>query len=84
MFLNSQKISNGELYERTRQKRRTDIVRERRMRWYGHLMGMTGNLPAKKSDGCIHAERNRPRGGKKTSWIGSRYHRKRPEGHGHD
>ena len=59
LFLNSQTISSGELYEGTRQKRRTDIVRERKMRWYGDLMGMTENLPAKKSDGCIPATRNK-------------------------
>lgn len=65
-----QTINNEELYRRTKQLQWTTTVRRRRLRWYGHLLRMPENTPARQAFNIhtLHATR-RPRGGRKLTWL---------------
>ncbi|KAI8514236.1 hypothetical protein Bbelb_085600 [Branchiostoma belcheri] len=42
------RITNKEVYERTKQKRVADMISERRLRWFGHVIRMKEERTAKK------------------------------------
>ena len=71
-----QHISNHSIRERTRQPTASSLLRQRRLRWYGHLHRMSSSLPARRVTDFnpnIHCWK-RPRGRPKTGWADSIKH----------
>ena len=71
-----QHISNHSIRERTKQPTASSILRQRRLRWFGHLHRMPSSLPARRVyafNPNIHGWK-RPRGRPKTTWVDSIKH----------
>ena len=71
-----QHISNHSIRERTKQPTASSLLRQRRLRWFGHLHHMPSSLPARRvydSNPNIHGWK-RPRGRPKTRWADSIKH----------
>ena len=71
-----QHISNHTIRERTKQPTASSILRQRRLRWFGHLHRMPSSLPARRVydfNPNIHGWK-RPRGRPKTTWADSIKH----------
>ena len=71
-----QHISNHSIRERTKQPTASSILRQRRLRWFGHLHRMPSSLPARRVyyfNTNIHGWK-RPRGRPKTTWADSIKH----------
>ncbi len=68
-----QHISNHSIRERTKQPTASSILRQPRLRWFGHLHRMPSSLPARRVydfNPNIHRWK-RPRGRPKTTWADS-------------
>ena len=63
------KITNEKLYERTELVQWSKIIKERRLRWVGHLMRLPEETPARKSLEEALRPAKRPQGRPKTTWI---------------
>ena len=71
-----QHTSNHSISERTNQPTASSILRQRRLRWFGHLHRMPSSLPARRVydfNPNIHGWK-RPRGRPKTTWSDSIKH----------
>ena len=71
-----QHTSNHSISERTKQPTASSILRQRRLRWFGHLHRMPSSLPARRVydfNPNIHGWK-RPRGRPKTTWSDSIKH----------
>ena len=71
-----QHISNHSIRERTKQPTASSILRQRRLRWFGHIHRMPSSLPARRVydfNPNIHGWK-RPRGRPKTTWADSIKH----------
>ena len=71
-----QHISNHSIRERTKQPTASSLLRQRRLRWFGHLHRMPSSLPARRVydfNPNIHGCK-RPRGRPKTRWADSLQH----------
>ena len=69
-------ISNHSIRERTKQPTASSLLRQRRLRWFGHLHRMPSSLPARRVydfNPNIHGWK-RPRGRPKTRWADSIKH----------
>ena len=64
-----EKISNEELYKKTNTREWSKTVKERRLRWYGHLLRLPESVPAKKALNEAHRYVRMPRGGHKLTWL---------------
>ena len=66
-----QQISNHSIRERTKQPTASSLLRQLRLRWFGHLHRLPSSLPARKVydfNPTIHGWK-RPRGRPKTRWL---------------
>ena len=63
------KVTNEELYQRTNQTRWSNVIRTRRMAWFGHLLRLPEKTPAKMSLAEIGRRVKRPQGRPKQTWI---------------
>ena len=71
-----QHVSNQSIRERTRQPTASSLLRQRRLRWFGHLHRMPSSLPVRRVfdfNPTIHGWK-RPRGRPKTRWADSVKH----------
>ena len=71
-----QHVSNQSIRERTRQPTASSLLRQRRLRWFGHLHRMPSSLPVRRVfdfNPTIHGWK-RPRGRPKTRWVDSVKH----------
>ena len=71
-----QHISNHSIRERTKQPTASSLLRQRRLRWFGHLHRKPSSLPVRRVYGFnpnIHGWK-RPRGCPKTRWADSIKH----------
>mgnify|MGYP001796077018 CR=1 FL=1 len=65
-----QKISNKELYKRTRQTPWSRTIRIRRIRWLGHLLRLPTDAPARQAlEIYLNHPAKHPRGARKVSWV---------------
>ena len=65
-----QKISNTDLYEKTRETPWSEIIRTRRMSWFGHLARLPTNTPARRAlEEYLNTATKKPRGGQRFTWI---------------
>ena len=71
-----QHVSNQSIRERTKQPTASSLLRQRRLRWFGHLHRMPSSLPVRRVfdfNTNIHGWK-RPRGRPKTRWADSIKH----------
>ena len=63
------RVSNEELHRRFKFRKWSETIKERRMRWYGHMLRLPENAPVKLA--LTEAERKvkKPRGGQVKTWI---------------
>ena len=63
------KIDNKTLYERTKQKPWSVRIFKRRMSWFGHLLRLPKDTPARRALRKFVAPTKRPQGRPKTTWL---------------
>ena len=63
------KISNVELLSKTKQNTWSTKIKERRLHWYGHLLRLPSETPAKKALEEAKRPAKKPRGKPKYIWI---------------
>ncbi len=63
------KIRNEHLYEKCGVKEWSKIVKERRLKWYGHLLRLPDNISAKRALKEARREVKKPKGGLKLTWL---------------
>ena len=63
------KISNDELYRMHKMVPWSEKVRERRLRWYGHLLRLDKNVPARQALSEAEKKVRKPTGGQKLTWL---------------
>ena len=63
------KIASEELYRITKQDKWSDIIRKRRVKWYGHVIRMPDETPAKVALQEAQRRVKKPRGGQTTTWL---------------
>ena len=62
-------ITNNELYAKTKYEPWSEIIRERRLTWLGHLMRLHPETPARKALKEYLRKVKRPQGRPKTTWM---------------
>ena len=62
-------ISNDELYQLTNCLPWSDVIRKRRLKWFGHLMRLPDGTPAKKALAYADEKYQRPRGRPVSTWL---------------
>ena len=62
-------IKIEDVYILTKTKPWTDLIKIRRMRWFGHVMRLSENTPVRKSLDYAREKYNRPQGRPITTWI---------------
>ena len=63
------KISNADLYNLTKTKEWSKKVKKRRLQWFGHLIRLPEDAPAKQALYAAQKQTKKPRGGQKTTWL---------------
>ena len=63
------KVSNDNLYIITREKPWSQLVRYRRLKFYGHLLRLPSDTPARKALAEARRVVKKPRGGQRTTWL---------------
>ena len=63
------KITNTELYRRYKLKPWSQTIKGRRLRWYGHLLRLPEETPARKALAEAKRRVKKPRGGQKPTWL---------------
>ena len=63
------KISNKALYERMEIDEWSKTIKKRRLSWYGHVLRLPDNIPAKTEIREVQKYVKKPRGGQKLTWI---------------
>ncbi|XP_071941096.1 uncharacterized protein [Antedon mediterranea] len=64
-----EKIKNEDLYKRTGEIEWNKNVKKRRLTWYGHLLRLNENTPAKIALGEAQRKTKKPKGRPKTTWM---------------
>ena len=62
-------ISNAKLYEKTKVTKWSKKIKERRLKWYGHLLRLPENTPAKQALREAELPMPKVRGGQKLTWL---------------
>ncbi len=63
------KISNVNLYKKTQQKKWSETLKQRRLRWFGHAMRLPEETPAKMALKESERTLKKLKGGQRTTWI---------------
>lgn len=63
------KISNEDLYEKTNQRPWSEIIRQRRLSWFGHLLRLPSDTPAKQALYESVRKVKKPPGRPQLTWI---------------
>ncbi len=63
------KVSNDMIYKRSNSTPWSQIVKRRRLTWYGHLLRLPESTPARKSLEEAKQSYKKPRGGQKLTWL---------------
>ena len=61
--------TNNEVYETTRQKPWSQVIEKRELSWFGHLIRLADDTPAKLALRNSLRLTKKPRGRQKTTWI---------------
>lgn len=62
------KVRNSDLYQNTKQEKWTTTIKTRRLRWYGHLMRLPTEVPAKRAVTESNIKVRRPPGRPPLTW----------------
>ena len=63
-------ITNEELYRQTQQTPWSTVIRTRRLRWFGHLMRLPDETPARQAlDVFQNVKVKRPQGAPRKTWL---------------
>ena len=62
-------ISNEDLYRRCKMEPWSKIIQKRRLSWYGHLIRLSEETPAKKALEEVKRKVKKPKGGQKITRI---------------
>ena len=62
-------VKNEDLYEKTKLEPWSTKIEKKRMKWFGHLMRLDENTPARKALKVALIKLKRPRGRPKLTWI---------------
>jgi hypothetical protein len=65
------KITNQELYAKTKETKWSNKIKKRRLLWLGHLLRLPDDTPAKQALLEYQRPVRRPRGKPKTTWVAS-------------
>ena len=63
------KITNVELYRRYKLKPWSEVMKEHRMKWYGHLLRLDEKTPAKLALKETERKVKKPKEGQKLTWM---------------
>jgi hypothetical protein len=63
------RITNNQLYERTKVTPWSKTVKKRRLKWYGHLLRLPEETPARAALREARRYVQKPRGGQKITWL---------------
>lgn len=64
------KISNEELYDKTKESSWAEKVKKRRLKFFGHMARLPEKAPAKKAiDEFLNTKTKKVRGGQKLTWV---------------
>ena len=63
-----QKISNIELQRRYQFKNWSQVIRERRLRWHGHMLRLPEEAPVRLALAEAEVKTKKPRGGQIKTW----------------
>ena len=63
------RISNEKLYETTKITQWSKTIKKRRLQWYGHLLRLLEETPAKAALRDTRKYAPKPRGGQKLTWL---------------
>ena len=63
------KISNNTIYETTKAETWSKTIKRRRLQWYGHLLRLPENTPAKEALKEARSFACKPKGGQKLTWL---------------
>ena len=64
-----EKVSNDKVYKETNSIPWSQTIKRRRLTWYGHLLRLPEDTPARKSLKEAKNPCKKPRGGQKLTWI---------------
>ena len=65
----AKKIGKEALYEKTKQEKWSDIIKTRRLRWFGHAMRLPDETPAKTAFQEAIRSVKKLRGGQTATWL---------------
>ena len=63
------KISSEDLYKKTEQKKWSETLKLRRLRWFGHALRLPEETPAKMALEEAQRTLKKIKGGQKTTWL---------------
>ena len=63
------KVTYAQLHKTYKLKPRSHVMKERRLRWYGHLLRLHEETPARKALKECERKVKKPKGGQKLTWI---------------
>ena len=63
------KISNTTVYQQTNTTPWSEIIKKRRITWFGHLLRLSNETPAKQALQEFTRKTKRPQGKPKTTWL---------------
>ena len=63
------KITNVEHYRRYKLKPWSEVIKECRMKWYGHLLRLNEETPARLTLKETEKKVKKPKGGQKLTWM---------------
>ena len=63
------KISSENLYKKTEQKKWSETLKLRRLRWFGHAIRLPEDTPAKKALTESQRTTKKIKGGQRTTWL---------------
>ena len=63
------KVTNDELYEKTKAEKWSNNIKRRRLNWLGHLMRLPDETPAKQALEESHRKARKPQGRPKLTWM---------------
>ena len=62
-------VTNAQLHKTYKLKPWSHVIKERRLRWYGHLLRLHDETPARKALKECERKLKKPKGGQKLTWI---------------
>ena len=62
-------VKNEDVYEKTKTEPWSKTIEKKRLKWFGHLMRLDENTPARKALSVALIQSKRPRGRPKFTWL---------------